>query len=186
MVQHFDRIWQNARLATLASGQPKLQADQLANLGGAALAAKHQSLPADHVECTDAVGAAALAGSGAVAVLLAGAFYFIGETQKPAVERFRSAGVQMALATDCSPGSSPLTSLLLAMNMAATDFRQMVAECLAGATREGEKALGVLHETGTPERSKWRDLAIWNVERQAELVCCMGFNPLYSRVWRGQ
>jgi imidazolonepropionase len=92
----------------------------------------------------------------------------------------------MALATDCNPGSSPLTSLLLTMNMGATLFRMTVAECLAGVTREGARALGVLDETGTLEAGKWCDLAIWDIERPAELVYRIGFNPLHSRVWRGQ
>ena len=92
----------------------------------------------------------------------------------------------MALATDCNPGSSPLTSLLLAMNMGATLFRLTVAECLAGVTREAARALGVLSETGTLEAGKWCDLAIWDIERPAELIYRMGFNPLHSRVWRGR
>jgi imidazolonepropionase len=92
----------------------------------------------------------------------------------------------MALATDCNPGSSPLTSLLLAMNMGATLFRMTVAECLAGVTREGARALGILGETGTLENGKWCDLAIWDIERPAELIYRMGFNPLHGRVWRGR
>jgi len=94
--------------------------------------------------------------------------------------------VNMALATDCNPGSSPLTSLLLVMNMGATLFRMTVAECIAGVTREGARALGMLGETGTLEAGKWCDLAIWDIERPAELVYRIGFNPLHSRVWRGQ
>ncbi|MCP3384871.1 imidazolonepropionase [Bradyrhizobium sp. CCGUVB4N] len=164
----------------------KLHADQLSNLGGAALAAKFSALSADHLEHTDEAGASAMAKAGTVAVLLPGAFYFICETQKPPVEAFRKHGVPMALATDCNPGSSPLTSLLLAMNMGATLFRMNVAECLAGVTREGARALGVLEETGTLEAGKWCDLAIWDIERPAELVYRIGFNPLHRRVWRGQ
>jgi len=164
----------------------KLHADQLSNLGGAALAAKFSALSADHLEHTDEAGAAAMAKAGTVAVLLPGAFYFIRETQKPPVEAFRKHGVHMALATDCNPGSSPLTSLLLAMNMGATLFRMTVAECLAGVTREGARALGLLQETGTLEAGKWCDLAIWDIERPAELVYRIGFNPLHRRVWRGQ
>ena len=164
----------------------KLHADQLSNLGGAALAAKFSALSADHLEHPDEAGAAAMAKAGTVAVLLPGAFYFIRETQKPPVEAFRKHGVPMALATDCNPGSSPLTSLLLTMNMGATLFRMNVAECLAGVTREGARALGVLDETGTLEAGKWCDLAIWDIERPAELVYRIGFNPLHRRVWRGQ
>ncbi|MGY3697367.1 imidazolonepropionase [Bradyrhizobium sp. USDA 3240] len=180
---------QTARVfaAARALGLPvKLHADQLSNLGGAALAARFSALSADHLEHTDEAGAVAMAKSGTVAVLLPGAFYFIRETQKPPVELFRSHGVNMALATDCNPGSSPLTSLLLAMNMGATLFRMTVAECLAGVTREGARALGLLAETGTLEAGKRCDLAIWDIERPAELVYRIGFNPLHRRVWRGQ
>jgi imidazolonepropionase len=177
------RVFESAR----ALGLPvKLHADQLSNLGGAALAARYSALSADHLEHTDEAGAAAMAKAGTVAVLLPGAFYFICETQKPPVEAFRKHGVHMALATDCNPGSSPLTSLLLVMNMGATLFRMTVAECLGGITREGARALGVLAETGTLEAGKWCDLAIWDVERPAELVYRIGFNPLHRRVWRGQ
>ena len=180
---------QTARVfeAATALGLPvKLHADQLSNLGGAALAAKFSALSADHLEHADDAGAAAMAKAGTVAVLLPGAFYFIRETQKPPVESFRKHGVAMALATDCNPGSSPLTSLLMAMNMGATLFRMTVAECLTGVTREGARALGVLGDTGTLEAGKSCDLAIWNVERPAELVYRIGFNPLQQRVWRGQ
>ena len=163
----------------------KLHADQLSNLGGASLAAEYSALSADHLEHTDAAGAAAMAKAGTVAVLLPGAFYFIRETQRPPVELFRAHGVNMALATDCNPGSSPLTSLLLAMNMGATLFRMTVSECLLGVTREGARALGILAESGTIEAGKWCDLAIWDIERPAELVYRIGFNPLYRRVWRG-
>ncbi len=180
---------QTARVfrAAKALGLPvKLHADQLSNLGGAALAAEFSALSADHLEHTDAAGAAAMAKAGTVAVLLPGAFYFIRETNKPPVELFRKHGVNMALATDCNPGSSPLTSLLLATNMGATLFRMTVSECLAGVTREAARALGILGETGTLEAGKWCDLAIWDIERPAELVYRIGFNPLHARVWRGQ
>ncbi|MCS3927958.1 imidazolonepropionase [Bradyrhizobium elkanii] len=177
------RVFETAR----GLGLPvKLHADQLSNLGGAALAAKFSALSADHLEHTDEAGAATMAKAGTVAVLLPGAFYFIRETQKPPIEAFRKHGVHIALATDCNPGSSPLTSLLLTMNMGATLFRMTVAECLAGVTREGARALGVLNETGTLEAGKWCDLAIWDIERPAELVYRIGFNPLHRRVWRGQ
>ena len=180
---------QTARVfaAARAHGLPvKLHADQLSNLGGAALAAEFSALSADHLEHTDDAGAAAMARAGTVAVLLPGAFYFIRETQKPPVELFRTHGVNIALATDCNPGSSPLTSLLLAMNMGATLFRMTVAECLLGVTREGARALGLSAETGTLEAGKWCDLAIWDIERPAELVYRIGFNPLHARVWRGR
>jgi imidazolonepropionase len=180
---------QTARVfsAAKALGLPvKLHADQLSNLGGAALAAEFSALSADHLEHTDEAGVLAMAKAGTVAVLLPGAFYFIRETKKPPVELFRSHGVRMALATDCNPGSSPLTSLLLAMNMGATLFGMTVAECLAGVTREAARALGLLGETGTIEVGKWCDLAIWDIDRPAELAYRMGFNPLHGRIWRGR
>ena len=164
----------------------KLHGDQLSNLGGAKLAADFKALSADHLEYTDDTGAQAMRASGTVAVLLPGAFYFIRETRKPPVELFRQHGVPMALATDCNPGSSPLTSLLLTMNMAATLFRMTVVECLAGVTRNGAKALGLQHEVGTLEPGKACDLAVWNIEQPAELVYRMGFNPLHARVFRGE
>jgi imidazolonepropionase len=164
----------------------KLHADQLSNLHGAALAASFCALSADHLEHTDEAGVEAMAKAGTIATLLPGAFYFIRETKRPPIELFRRHGVAMAVATDCNPGTSPLTSLLLAMNMAATLFRMSVEECLAGVTREAARTLGVLPETGTLEVGKWGDLAIWDIERPAELVYRMGFNPLHARVWRGQ
>lgn len=180
---------QTARVFEVAKrlGLPvKLHADQLSNDGGANLAARYGALSADHLEHTDAAGAAALAKAGTVAVLLPGAYYFIRETQKPPVEHFRAHKVPMAIATDSNPGSSPLTSLLLAMNMGATFFRLTVDELIAGVTREAARALGRLGETGTLETGKWADIAVWNVERLAELPYRIGFNPLHSRIWRGQ
>jgi len=163
----------------------KRHAEQLSNLHGAALAARFGAQSADHLEYIDEAGAAALAASGTVAVLLPGAFYFVRETHKPPVDLLRRHGVPIAIASDSNPGSSPLTSLLLAMNMAATLFRLTVDECLAGATREAARALGRLDRIGTLEAGKSCDLAIWDVERPAELVYRMGFNPLHQRVWRG-
>ena len=163
----------------------KLHADQLSNGGGAALAAKHGALSADHLEHTDEAGVRAMAAAGTVAVLLPGAFYFLRETVAPPVALFRKHGVPMAVATDNNPGSSPLTSILLAMNMAATLFRLTVEECLAGVTRVAAQALG-LSDRGTLEPGKWCDLAIWDVERPAELVYRIGFNPLVHRIWRGE
>jgi imidazolonepropionase len=177
-----ERVFKAARTLGLPV---KLHADQLSNLGGAALAARFGALSADHLEHTDAAGAAAMAKAGTVAVILPGAFYFIRETQKPPIDLFRKHGVAMAVATDCNPGTSPLTSLLLTMNMAATLFRMTVNECIAGVTREAAKALGLQAETGTLEVGKSADLAIWNIESPAELVYRMGFNPLHRRIWRG-
>ncbi|MET3582273.1 imidazolonepropionase [Mesorhizobium robiniae] len=173
--------------AAKAAGLPvKLHADQLSNLHGAELAARYGALSADHLEYTDEAGAAAMAAAGTVATILPGAYYFIRETKKPPIGLFRQHGVRMAVATDNNPGTSPLTSLLLTMNMAATLFGLTVDECLAGVTREAARALGLLGQTGTLEAGKSADLAIWNVERPAELVYRMGFNPLHARIWRGQ
>jgi imidazolonepropionase len=164
----------------------KLHADQLSNLHGAELAATHHALSADHLEHTDEAGVRAMARAGTVAVLLPGAFYFLREKTLPPVELLRRHGVPMAVATDCNPGTSPLTSLLLAMNMAATQFRLTVEECLAGTTREAARALGIARDTGSVEAGKYADLAIWDIGSPSELVYRIGFNPLHSRIWRGR
>ncbi len=163
----------------------KMHAEQLSNLGGAKLAAAYGALSADHLEYLDNEGATALARAGTVAVLLPGAFYTLRERQTPPVAALRAAGAHLAVATDCNPGTSPLTSLLLAMNLAATLFGLTVAECLAGTTREAARALGLLAETGTLEPGKSADFAVWDVESPAELVYRLGFNPLYRRVYKG-
>jgi imidazolonepropionase len=173
--------------AAKAAGLPvKLHADQLSNLHGAELAARYGALSADHLEYTDEAGAMAMAKAGTVATILPGAYYFIRETKKPPIELFRRHGVRMAVATDNNPGTSPLTSLLLTMNMAATLFGLTVDECLAGVTREAARALGLLGGTGTLEAGKSADMTMWDIERPAELVYRMGFNPLHARIWRGQ
>ncbi len=179
---------QTARVFAAAKelGLPvKLHADQLSDGGGAGLAARHGALSADHLEYTSEESAAAMASSGTVAVLLPGAFYFLRETKKPPVETFRRLGVPMAVATDCNPGSSPLTSLLLAANMAATLFGLTVPECLAGITREAARALGRGGDIGTLAPGKLCDLAIWDVSEPAELVYNIGLVPLRARIWRG-
>jgi imidazolonepropionase len=176
------RVFEKAR----ALGLPvRLHADQLSNLHGAALAARFSALSADHLEYADEDGITAMARAGTVAVVLPGAFYFIRERQLPPIDAMRRQGVAIALATDCNPGTSPLTSLLLAMNMGATLFRLTVEECIAAVTREAARALGLSAETGSLDAGKYCDLAIWDIERPAELVYRMGFNPLHARVWRG-
>lgn len=173
--------------AAKAHGLPvKLHADQLSNLHGAELAARYGALSADHLEYTDDAGAAAMAKADTVAVILPGAFYFIRETKKPPVELFRKHGVRMAIATDSNPGTSPLTSLLLTMNMAATLFGMTVEECIAGTTREAARALGLVDEVGTLETGKWADFVLWDIGRPAELVYRMGFNPMHARIRSGQ
>ncbi len=163
----------------------KLHAEQLSNLGGARLAAAHTALSADHLEYADDGDAAAMAAAGTVAVMLPGAYYTLRETRLPPVAAFRAHGVKMAVATDCNPGSSPLTSLLLAMNMAATLFRMTPAECLAGVTSHAARALGLAH-TGRLRAGMRADLAVWNVESPAELSYRIGFNPLWKRIFGGR
>jgi imidazolonepropionase len=177
------RVFAAARRAGLPV---KLHADQLSNSGGAALAAKFGALSADHLEYANEDGLAAMARAGVVAVLLPGAYYVLKEQQAPSVDLMRKHRLAMAVATDSNPGTSPMTSLLLAFNMAATLFGLTVDECIAGATRNAARALGLASETGTLEAGKWADLAIWDIERPAELVYRLGFNPLHTRVWRGR
>ncbi len=172
--------------AAKRNGLPvKLHAEQLSNQRGAALAAEFGALSADHLEHLDDAGVAAMARAGTVAVLLPGAFYFVRETKLPPLGALREQRIPIALATDSNPGTSPLTSLLLVMNMAATLFRMTVDECLIGVTRAAAMALGQSAHIGTLESGKWCDLAIWNIDRPAELVYRMGFNPLHARIWRG-
>ena len=180
---------QTRRVFAAAAAQSlrvKLHAEQLSDLQGAALAATFRALSADHLEYTDETGVIALAQAGTTAVLLPGAFYFLRETRVPPIELLRRHGVAMALATDCNPGTSPLCSPLLVMNMAATLFRMTVDECIVGVTRAAARALGMADRIGTLEAGKQCDLALWNVTRPAELVYRMGLNPLHGRVWRGR
>ncbi|MEM6463888.1 MAG: imidazolonepropionase [Pseudomonadota bacterium] len=176
--QQIERVFKVARSLDLPV---KLHAEQLSNIGGAALAAHYGALSADHLEYLDEAGVAAMKAGGCVAVMLPGAFYTLRETQAPPIDLFRKHGVPMAVATDCNPGSSPLTSVLLSMNMACTLFRMTPEEALAGATREAARALG-LSEVGTIEIGKLAELAIWNVRQPAELCYRIGFNPLFKRV----
>lgn len=162
----------------------KLHAEQLSNIGGTALAASRGALSADHVEYANEEDARQLAAAGSVAVLLPGAFYTLRETQRPPIDAFRTHGVPMALATDCNPGSSPVTSLLLVMNMACTLFRMTPTEALAGVTIHAAKALG-LEDTGRLRPGLRADLAIWNVEHPAELSYRVGTNLLYQRIFSG-
>jgi imidazolonepropionase len=180
-IEETDRLFEAARRLGLPV---KLHADQLSDGGGAALAARHRALSADHIEHTGEAGVAAMAEAGTVAVLLPGAFYFLRETKLPPIEALRKAGVAMAVATDCNPGTSPLTSPLLAINMACTFFRLTPEEALAGMTRNAARALGLANR-GTLEVGKAADLAIWAIERPAELAYRIGFNPLIGLVKDG-
>ncbi|WP_370284211.1 imidazolonepropionase [Pseudooceanicola sp.] len=176
------RVFDRAR----ALGLPvKLHAEQLSNLGGARLAAQYGALSADHLEYADAGDAQAMAGAGTVAVILPGAFYTLRETQLPPINAFRAAGVPMALATDCNPGSSPLSSLLLTMNMGATLFRLTPEESLRGTTTHAARALG-LTDVGAIRAGLRADLAIWDVATPAELAYRIGFNPLWKRIFGGR
>ncbi|MFD2250804.1 imidazolonepropionase [Pseudochelatococcus lubricantis] len=163
----------------------KLHAEQLSDLGGAAMAARHGALSADHLEHLGQDGVDAMAESGTVAVLLPGAFYTLRETHYPPVQALRDAGVAIALATDCNPGTSPLTSILLTMNMGATLFRMTPAECLAAVTRNAARALR-LPDRGRIAPGLRADLAIWDVRHPAELTYRIGFNPLHARVVGGE
>jgi imidazolonepropionase len=163
----------------------KLHAEQLSHLGGTALAARHGALSADHIEYATEADAKALADAGTIAVLLPGAFYTLRETQAPPVAALRKHGVAMALASDCNPGSSPLASLLLTMNMGCTLFGLTPAEALAGVTCQAARALGV-SDAGVVARGKRADLAIWDVGEPAELAYRIGFNPLYRRIFGGE
>ncbi|HCP82352.1 MAG TPA: imidazolonepropionase [Octadecabacter sp.] len=162
----------------------KLHAEQLSNIGGTQLAAQFTALSADHVEYATDADAAALAAAGTVATILPGAFYTLRETQAPPIQSFRDHGVPMALATDCNPGSSPLTSPLLAMNMACTLFRMTPLEALLGMTAHAARALGETNRGRIVEGAR-ADLNIWDVAHPAELSYRIGYNPLYSRIFKG-
>ncbi len=175
------RVFDRAR----SLGLPvKLHAEQLSNLGAAALAASYGALSADHIEYLDEAGVAAMAKAGTVAVVLPGAFYALRETQLPPFTALRQANVPIAVATDCNPGTSPLSSLLLAVNMACTLFRMTPEEALAGVTREAARALG-LADTGVIAPGRRADLAVWDIEHPAELAYRIGFNPLLERIFAG-
>lgn len=177
-----ERVFQAAQ----SLGLPvKLHAEQLSNQNGACLAARYGALSADHLEFLDDEGVAAMAEAGAVAVMLPCAYYFLRDETPPPIAKLRAAGVAMAVATDCNPGSSPCASLLLAMNMACALFRMTPEEALAGATRNAAAALGLGDEIGTLEIGKACDLAIWDIAHPAELSYWMGLSPLRSRVVAG-
>ena len=162
----------------------KLHAEQLSNIGGAKLAASYGALSADHIEYIDEDGVKAMADAGTIAVILPGAFYTLRETQVPPIDLLRKHGVPMALATDINPGSSPLNSLLLVLNMGCTLFRLTPEEALRGATINAALALG-LFDTGLIKKGMRADLAVWDVKHPAELAYRIGFNPLHSRIFGG-
>lgn len=177
------RVLQKAR----ALGLPvKLHADQLSDLDGAALAARHGALSADHLEHSSETGIAAMKTEGTVAVLLPGAFYFLRETRLPPLDALRRHGVPIALATDHNPGSSPVCSPLLILNMACTLFRLTPEEALAGMTRNAARALGMQASHGTLEAGKAADFALWEIDSPAELAYAVGANPCVARVRGGR
>ncbi|MCC4239287.1 imidazolonepropionase [Thalassospira povalilytica] len=165
--------------------QVKLHAEQLSNIGGTRLAAEYGAISIDHVEYANEDDARAMAKSGSVAVLLPGAFYTLHETRLPPIADFRKHGVPMAVATDCNPGTSPLMSILLTMNMTCTLFRLTPEEALCGATKHAATALG-LSDTGQIKAGLRADLAIWDIEHPAELSYRIGFNPLFERIFGGE
>jgi imidazolonepropionase len=177
-----ERVFQAAARQNLPV---KLHAEQLSDQGGAALTARYHGLSADHLEHLSAEGIAAMAAAGTVAVLLPGAFYYLRETKFPPIAALHAAGVPIAIATDCNPGTSPMTSLLLAMNMACTLFRLTPQEALAGATRHAARALGMAQETGSLEVGKVADFTIWAIDRPGDLAYAIGGNPCQQVVNAG-
>jgi imidazolonepropionase len=164
----------------------KLHAEQLSDQGGAQVAARFKALSADHLEYISEAGVSAMARSGSVAVLLPGAFYFLRETRVPPIELFGRHRVPMAISTDCNPGSSPVTSPLMMLNMACTLFRLTPREALAGATANAARALGLQDSIGTLEVGKTADFVIWNISEPAELSYRIGYNPLHQVVYGGK
>ena len=178
-----ERVFQAARAHEL---QVKLHAEQLTDQGGAALAARYGALSADHLECLSEDGIQAMAKAGTIAVLLPIAFYFLRETRKPPVAGLRAAGVPIAIATDCNPGTSPAVSPLMALNMACTLFDMAPEEALRGMTCNAARALGLAGEIGTIETGKAADLAVWRVDEPAELAYWIGADLLEARIFQGR
>lgn len=174
------------RTATALGVPVKLHAEQLSDQGGAELVARYHGLSADHLEYLSADGIAAMRDAGTVAVLLPGAFYVLRETRLPPIDALRAGAVRMAVATDCNPGTSPMTSLLLAMNMACTLFRVTPLEALAGVTCNAAHALGLQGDIGTLEVGKRADFSLWQIERPADLAYAIGFNPCRGIVRAGR
>jgi imidazolonepropionase len=173
--EQIDRVF---TAATALGLRVKLHADQLSDGGGAALAAKHSALSADHLEHASVEGIAAMAAAGTIAVLLPGAAYVLDEETVPPVAALRAAGVPMAIATDCNPGTSPLVSMLLAMHLACTRFGLTVDEALAGATDHAAHAVGRFGPRA--------DLVVWEAERPAEIIYWLGANPVHAVIKRGK
>lgn len=180
-VNQVERVFKSAKDLGLPV---KIHSEQLSHMGGTQLAAKYNALSADHIEYCTAADVKLLSKAGVVAVLLPGAFYTLREKQLPPLQYLRDEKVDVAIATDCNPGSSPLTSILLAMNMACTLFKMTPEEALAGVTKNAAKALGIT-DCGIIETGKRADLCIWDVKHPSELSYRIGFNPLYRRIFGG-
>jgi imidazolonepropionase len=178
-----ERVFQAAKQLDLPV---KLHAEQLSDQGGAALTAKYQGLSADHLEHLSQDGIDAMAANDTVAVLLPGAYYYLRETKLPPITQLRASGVPMAIATDCNPGTSPMTSMLLSMNMACTLFRLTPLEALQGATIHAAKALGLQDQIGSLEIGKAADFALWKIERPADLAYMIGVNSCVKTVFNGE
>lgn len=178
-----ERVFQAAQQLNLPV---KLHAEQLSDQGGAALTAKYHGLSADHLEHLSQEGIDAMAANNTVAVLLPGAYYYLRETKLPPIQALRDANVPMAIATDCNPGTSPMTSMLLTMNMACTLFKLTPLEALQGATINAAKALGLQNEIGTLAVGKAADFVLWNITRPADLSYMIGVNPCVQTVFAGQ
>jgi imidazolonepropionase len=197
LVEAVDAFCENIAFSTLETAQllraaqllglpAHVHAGQLSDMGAAELAAQYGALSADHLEYLSAAGARSLAAAGTVAVLLPTAYFTLRQTTPPPVDLLRGAGVALALASDCNPGSSPCTSILLVLNMACTLFGMTPEEALAGVTRHAARALGALDEVGTLEVGKRADVAFWRIERPAELCYGLGANPCVDVLYRGQ
>ncbi|WP_442885625.1 imidazolonepropionase [Amaricoccus sp.] len=182
-VAQCERVFEAAARHGLAI---KGHTEQLSNLGGSAMAARHGALSVDHIEYLDEAGVAAMAASGTVATLLPGAFYFLRETQRPPIALLRQYGVPMAVATDVNPGTSPLSSILLMMNMACTLFQLTPTEALRGITANAARALGLGERLGTIAPGMQADLCLWDVEQPAELAYAFGPARLRQRVLAGE
>ena len=180
-VDQVERVFQSAKKMGLPV---KIHSEQLSHMGGTKLAADYRALSADHIEYATAQDVKALSQADTVAVLLPGAFYTLRETQLPPLSNLRNEKVPIAIATDCNPGSSPLTSILLTMNMACTLFQMTPQETLAGVTKNAAKALGE-KDSGAIKIGNRADLCIWDIKHPAELSYRIGFNPLHRRIFGG-
>lgn len=177
-----ERVFQSAKKHRLPV---KLHAEQLSDQGGATLTARYQGLSADHLEYLSDAGIAAMAAAGTVAVLLPGAYYFLREVKLPPVAALRAANIPVAISTDCNPGTSLMTSLLLAMNMGCILFRMTPLEALQATTRNAAKALGLFDQIGSLSVGKRADFALWQIERPADLSYAIGANPCCGVVFGG-